>query len=205
MDSKFTGHIYHFLEKSAEFAKQQARKYLWERNANFYIPGTHGTWRHFMRRIDASMKGQESVWGPSVIPQMTPIGPKPPVKSPEVDKDEWGVGEEADLITFLPMFDPRWHEMAIRQWPMGGSKRRSATDIPSCHGASIKETGESNARDTDPAKYRISFWDDSPYRRSLAWAQSCLRASPNLYRWEVDSKGAWPNFEPRLSRENEWW
>ncbi|KAJ5458104.1 hypothetical protein N7475_009492 [Penicillium sp. IBT 31633x] len=113
MDSKFTGHIYHFLEKSAEFAKQQARKYLWERNANFYIPGTHGTWRHFMRRIDASMKGQESVWGPSVIPQMTPIGPKPPVKSPEVDKDEWGVGEEADLITFLPMFDPRWHEMAI--------------------------------------------------------------------------------------------
>lgn len=37
---------------------------------------------------------------------MTPLGPKPPVKSPEEDKYEWGVGEEADLITFLPMFDP---------------------------------------------------------------------------------------------------
>ena len=37
--------------------------------------------------------------------QMTPVGPKPPVRSPEEDKYEWGVGEEADLITFLPIFD----------------------------------------------------------------------------------------------------
>ncbi|KAJ5508875.1 hypothetical protein N7527_011018 [Penicillium freii] len=36
---------------------------------------------------------------------MTPVGPKPPVRSPEEDKYKWGVGEEADLITFLPIFD----------------------------------------------------------------------------------------------------
>ena len=72
------------------------------------------------------MKGRKSVSGPKGIPsqltpvdltlpqmmpvgltlaQMTPVGPKPPVRSPEEDKYEWGVGEEADLITFLPIFD----------------------------------------------------------------------------------------------------
>ncbi|KAJ5196597.1 Protein of unknown function DUF3405 [Penicillium cf. viridicatum] len=71
MDSRFTGHSYHFLEKSAKFEKRLPRKYLWERNAYFYIPG-----------------------------------PKPPVTFSEDDKYEWGVGEKADLITFLPIFDP---------------------------------------------------------------------------------------------------
>ncbi|KXG47974.1 Protein of unknown function DUF3405 [Penicillium griseofulvum] len=106
MSSRFTGHTYHFLEKSAEFAKRQPRKYLWERNAYFYIPGTHGTWKNFLRRIQSSMKGRMSVWGPKSIPQVNPVGPSPPVASPDDDDYEWGVGEEADLITFLPIFDP---------------------------------------------------------------------------------------------------
>ncbi|KAJ5435375.1 Protein of unknown function DUF3405, partial [Penicillium cf. griseofulvum] len=97
MSSRFTGHTYHFLEKSTEFAKRQPRKYLWERNAYFYIPGTHGTWNNFVRGIKSSMKGRMSV---------TPVGPSPPVASPDDDDYEWGVGEEADLITFLPIFDP---------------------------------------------------------------------------------------------------
>lgn len=42
----------------------------------------------------------------NIFGQITPIGPKPPVAFPEDDKYEWGVGEEADLITFLPIFDP---------------------------------------------------------------------------------------------------
>lgn len=56
--------------------------------------------------VGYSMKGRKSVWGPISIHQITPIGPKPPVAFPEDDKYEWGVGEEADLITFLPIFDP---------------------------------------------------------------------------------------------------
>jgi hypothetical protein len=47
-----------------------------------------------------------SVWGPKSIPQVTPVGPSPPVASPDDDDYRWGVGEEADLITFLPIFDP---------------------------------------------------------------------------------------------------
>ncbi|KAJ5835990.1 hypothetical protein N7447_002016, partial [Penicillium robsamsonii] len=106
MNSRFTGHSYHFLEKSAEFAKAQPRKYLWERNAYFYIPGEHGIWKNFLKKIESAMENRKSVWGPRSIPQITPIGPKPPVAFPEDDKYEWGVGEEADLITFLPIFNP---------------------------------------------------------------------------------------------------
>ncbi|EAL91513.1 DUF3405 domain-containing protein [Aspergillus fumigatus Af293] len=74
MDSRISGHSYHFFEKAADFSRNQPRKYLWERNAYFYIPGAHG--------------------------------PRPPVAHPRDDHYEWGVGEEADLMLFLPIFDP---------------------------------------------------------------------------------------------------
>lgn len=106
MDARFTGHSYHFLEQSVNFAKRQPRKYLWERNAYFYIPGTHGSWQDFVRTVDSSMKGRSSVWGPQGISEITPVGPEPAVSFPEDDNYEWGVGEEADLITFMPIFDP---------------------------------------------------------------------------------------------------
>lgn len=106
MDSRFTGHSYQFLESAVEFAKTQPRKFLWERNAYFYIPGAHGTWRDFKKTVETSLKGRGSVWGPQGISKITPVGPKPPVSDPKDDKYEWGVGEEADLITFLPIFDP---------------------------------------------------------------------------------------------------
>ncbi|KAL4757665.1 DUF3405 domain-containing protein [Aspergillus foveolatus] len=85
MDARFTGHTYHFLERASEFAKQQPRRYLWERNAYFYIPGAHGTWEEFMQTVDKSLLRRESntVWGPA-----PPLDP------------------EADLVTFLPIFDP---------------------------------------------------------------------------------------------------
>lgn len=35
------------------------------------------------------------------------MGPEPPNPSPEDDDFNWGVGEEADLITFLPIFNPK--------------------------------------------------------------------------------------------------
>ncbi|KAJ5921372.1 hypothetical protein N7466_009698 [Penicillium verhagenii] len=117
MDSRFTGHAYHFLERVAEFAKAQPRKYLWERNSYFYIPGAYGIWEQFKHMVSTSLTGKESIWGPmdlsNIIAEgsvntepMVPVGPKPPVVSPKTDKYEWGVGEESDLITFLPIFDP---------------------------------------------------------------------------------------------------
>ncbi|RKU44428.1 hypothetical protein DL546_007033 [Coniochaeta pulveracea] len=110
MDSRNTGHMYHFLEQAASFAKAQPRKYLWERNAYFYTPGAHGTWENFTHMVDKSLQGRElsTVWGPVAAPveaNIQPIGPKPPVADPLLDDYQWGVGEEADLITLLPIFD----------------------------------------------------------------------------------------------------
>ena len=47
------------------------------------------------------------IWGPLGPPDMLKgqEDPQPPT-SFEKDKSEWGVGEEADLITFNPIFDP---------------------------------------------------------------------------------------------------
>lgn len=109
MDARFTGHAYHFLQRASEFAKQQPRKYLWERNAYFYIPGAHGSWTDFLTTVDESMESKDSIWGPAPpdsLPWLDPVGPEPPVERPEDDDYEWGAGEEADLITFLPIFDP---------------------------------------------------------------------------------------------------
>lgn len=111
-DARTIGHTYHLLEQSIEFAKRQPRKHLWERNAYFYTPGAHGTWRQFSEMVSRSMGEKDGVWGPvpirgnASIGGVDPIGPTPPVASPKDDNYQWGVDEEADLITFLPIFDP---------------------------------------------------------------------------------------------------
>ncbi|RMJ24589.1 hypothetical protein PHISP_04545 [Aspergillus sp. HF37] len=125
MDSRLTSHAYRFFEQSAAFAKKQPRKYLWERNAYFYIPGAHGTWQNFLDMVNTSMKGRKSVWGPKGISQITPVGPRSPVASPEEDGYKWGVGEEADLITFLPIFDP-----VNTQWTFPNTLWGVADDVP---------------------------------------------------------------------------
>ena len=48
----------------------------------------------------------EPVWGPKpYAPFQYPLGPSPP-RSADEDNFEWGVGEEADLITLQPIWDP---------------------------------------------------------------------------------------------------
>ncbi|KAK5110096.1 hypothetical protein LTR62_006230 [Meristemomyces frigidus] len=140
MDIRYTGHFYHLFSKVSEWAQQQPRKGLWERNGRFYIPSEHGSWEDFRQLVrvqsehgtaqkssiynklsqDAGSRhplDQESrtpekhVWGP-----VRPTGegdttadpdkdPQPPT-SYDRDNYEWGVGEEADFITFNPLFDP---------------------------------------------------------------------------------------------------
>jgi hypothetical protein len=106
-DNRVIGHTYQFFEQAIEFAKQQPRKYLWERNAYFYTPGAHGNWSDFSAMVAQSMENKENVWGPVEHESISPAGPIPPVSKSGDDDFEWGVGEEADLITFLPIFDPR--------------------------------------------------------------------------------------------------
>lgn len=106
LDSRVTTHHYEFLEKLAAFATKQPRRGLWERNERYYIPSVHGDYDTEFRREVESHAVNGSVWGPPNLPFINAIGPKPPVTNPEDDNYEWGVGEEADLITVAPIFNP---------------------------------------------------------------------------------------------------
>jgi hypothetical protein len=111
MDLRFTGHYYEFNKKIANWAKQQPRKGLWERSARYYIPEIHGSWTDFAKMVEEEtfLDPDGPIWGPVTFPNagMLPMlnETKPP-RSYLEDNYEWGVGEEADLITFNPLFDP---------------------------------------------------------------------------------------------------
>ncbi|MCJ1407065.1 hypothetical protein MMC19_001135 [Ptychographa xylographoides] len=136
MDVRYTGHWYHFFDTVRRWAKDQPRKGLWERNGRFYIPSVHGSWEDFkqMVRVQSEMpppatkavwtgpkpgspnpgqaervqpKPEVPIWGPLAPEDVySPIDDMLPPTSYEKDKYSWGVGQEADLITFNPMFDP---------------------------------------------------------------------------------------------------
>ncbi|KAK4496503.1 hypothetical protein PRZ48_012483 [Zasmidium cellare] len=140
MDIRYTGHFYHLFNQVSQWAKQQPRKGLWERNGRFYVPSEHGSWEDFRQMVrvqtehgtaskqniyaklaadagtknpmdNESRKPESPIWGPQ-----RPTGEGDETADPEsdpeppttYDKDEyeWGVGEEADFITFNPLFDP---------------------------------------------------------------------------------------------------
>ncbi|KAL3420740.1 hypothetical protein PVAG01_07185 [Phlyctema vagabunda] len=134
IDIRYTGHYYNLFSKIGSWTKEQPRKGLWERSSRFYVPSVHGSWEDFkqMVRVQTDMgtdspnnmwsalngaksaaelpKGDKPIWGPE-RPQdpedwfETENDPKPPTTY-EKDKYVWGVGEEADLISFNPLFDP---------------------------------------------------------------------------------------------------
>lgn len=105
MDSRVTGQHYDMLTNLASFAKAQPRKGLWERNERFYIPSVHGPFDTSFRKSVEFLSRNETVWGPPPLPFIRPVGPVPPTTA-EKDRYRWGVGEEADLITLSPIFNP---------------------------------------------------------------------------------------------------
>ena len=137
MDVRSTHHWYHLFESVNEWTRKQPRKYMWERNARFYVPAEHGTWDDFTHMVriqtdqgtnsannvwsglraggrgpetgNEKVSGDRAVWGPERPLDddvtMEGIDQEPPT-SMEKDKYTWGVDEDADLITFNPMFDP---------------------------------------------------------------------------------------------------
>ena len=110
MDARYIGQHYHFTESVAQFAKEQPRKYLWERNARFYIPKEHGTWNEYFddtnEQIRSSSYVPHPIWGKHHFEENFAIGPDAPHKQEE-DRFDWGVGEEADFVSLLPIWDPR--------------------------------------------------------------------------------------------------
>ena len=57
MDIRYTGHHYDLLSKIEDWAKEQPRKGLWERNSRFYLPKAHGSWDEFsqLSRVQSEM------------------------------------------------------------------------------------------------------------------------------------------------------
>lgn len=159
LDIRYTGHYYHLFDRVRTWAREQPRKGLWERSGRFYVPTVHGSWEDFkqMVRVHTEMgtdtaptifskngkklqaqKPQldDPIWGPQ-----RPRDPNDwfeiendpePLTTYEKDKYEWGVGEEADLITFNPIFDPEgttWvlaHDVTGYNITEGLPPRRSA-------------------------------------------------------------------------------
>ena len=117
MDARFTGHHYELVSALDTWTKQQPRKGLWERNSRFYIPQFHGNYSTFDSYIQSrysplarnatidNRNNNGTIWGPyPPFDQRTmPWDDEPPTEDPSPD---WGIGEDADLITLLPMFSP---------------------------------------------------------------------------------------------------
>lgn len=142
MDARLIGHHYHFLESMVNFSRAQPRKYLWERNARHYMPAVHRDPGFFMEEsnlwVDVAKrsKGLKTVWGPDLWhPRQFPYGPHVPWSEAD-DEFKWGVGEEADLITLLPIWDPRETFWAYRDklfnfpWGDGSYEERPFPHIP---------------------------------------------------------------------------
>jgi hypothetical protein len=149
MDIRYTGHWYHLFDSVGQWAKKQPRKYLWERNSRFYVPSEHGTWEQFSELVrfqtekgtnsannvwsglkvpgvDKPQGGDQPIWGPErpldddVAFNTDPQAPT----SLEKDKYDWGVGEEADLIVFNPLFDPDGTTWLLAEDTTGYNKTR---------------------------------------------------------------------------------
>lgn len=136
MDVRYTGHYYHLFNQVSKWTKAQPRKGLWERNARFYVPSVHGSWEDFTHMVrvqtEHGTNSKANTWSSHLPPnphvpqpemqkpEKHIWGPEKPLNYPEIeiddavipphslmdDKNEWGVGEPADLIVFNPLFDP---------------------------------------------------------------------------------------------------
>jgi hypothetical protein len=134
IDIRYTGHYYNLFSQIDEWTRAQPRKGLWERNSRFYVPSVHGSWEDFkhMCRVQTEMgiESPNNVWSgvngaktPADRPRTDkpiwgPERPRDPEDWFEIDGDpmpptghdkdqyEWGVGEDADLVTFNPIFNP---------------------------------------------------------------------------------------------------
>lgn len=118
IDTRYTGHHYEFAEAVASFGRKQPRRGIWERGERFYIPEIHGgfdtDFRNFVNKY-----GGGGVWGhlgydaeEDKLPK--PRGPFPPVPRPDMDDYKWGVGEDADWVGFLPIFNPQHTDWILR-------------------------------------------------------------------------------------------
>jgi hypothetical protein len=123
VDVRYTGHYYELFDRLATWGRAQPREGLWQRSAKYYIPALHGTFDNFTDRVkmenaenkfDAEHVSHAGKWpgAPLQFPGRKWLKGKKPARpvgctySSKAGQPLCGVGEEADLITLNPMFDP---------------------------------------------------------------------------------------------------
>ncbi|KAK5215676.1 hypothetical protein LTR72_011286 [Exophiala xenobiotica] len=124
MDLRYVGHYYELFDRVEKWAKQQSREGLWERSGRFYIPVFHGNWHSFREntRTKAQSTTNHTIFGPERFPASEEgIGSSlfgydedftPPSMLENITT--LGVGEDADYISFNPIFDPHGTDWVYR-------------------------------------------------------------------------------------------
>ncbi|ETS77227.1 hypothetical protein PFICI_11101 [Pestalotiopsis fici W106-1] len=103
MHLRLIGHAYEILSSAAVFAQNEPRENLRERNGRFYIPELHDKSNEKFTAAVNEEVGDSGTWGAVNTTDFTPQGPQAPVKAENM---AWGIGEDADLFSFMPMIDP---------------------------------------------------------------------------------------------------
>ena len=140
MDVRYSGHYYELNSKIGDWAKKQPRKGLWDRGRRFWFPQHHGDYQNFTKFVeretievdvwknDLEKNGPIPIWGPvQKFKNSGMLAPPPETKPPTTykrDDYEWGVGEDADLLTFNPLFDPSMSNWVFRADMTGYDKSR---------------------------------------------------------------------------------
>ncbi|KAL4917596.1 hypothetical protein BDW62DRAFT_183471 [Aspergillus aurantiobrunneus] len=91
MDARYTGHWYHLFDKVVNWARQQPRRGLWERNSRFYVPSVHGSWEDFRQMVrvqtEIGTNSPNNMWSAGSSHDLA-HGEKPPQR--QGDKFVWG-------------------------------------------------------------------------------------------------------------------
>lgn len=112
MDVRFTEHTGTMLSSLTRFARNEPRKQARQRMSHYFIPSVYGTYDNFTSSVDSVLDHGDAYYTGVRIPDIpAPIGEKPPHADPNEDPFEWGVGEEADFMTFSPCNNVTLHNL----------------------------------------------------------------------------------------------
>lgn len=96
-DIRYTGHYYELFQQLGQWAKDQPRKGLWERNAKYYIPALHNDWKGFSNTVQEENRngGNQAIRGPVSFPRSKPILEQYTAAAPH-DRDNGAGGRERE-------------------------------------------------------------------------------------------------------------
>jgi hypothetical protein len=120
MDMRFMGDAGKFLDRLTATARNEPRKQALERSSFWHMIAETGDYGEFFRAVDQANNGSSHAWGPLRVREILPIGPEPPVPDPVNETFQWGVGEEADVITTSYCMDAnKPNNWVFREWIHG--------------------------------------------------------------------------------------